>query len=211
MKRSVFSATTRADSVGVMSRAARSEPRYTSREYFDLVERGLLDADDRVELLEGVIVAMSPQSPRHASAIHRIEDVLRRALGERALVWGQSPLIAGDYSVPEPDVMVLPGSISDYEDAHPTMTLLVVEVADTSLKQDRLTKSAIYAAAGIPEYWIVNLRDDCVEVARVPAPEESRYLQNFTARRGEQIELATLPGTFVAVDALFPGHVMSTE
>jgi len=116
-----------------MSRAARSEPLYTSQEFLDLVERGVLRPEDRVELLEGVIVTVSPQSPRHAAAINRIEDALREAVGQRAVVRGQSPLVVSDHSVPEPDVMVLPGRTSDYDDAHPSIALLVVEVADRSL------------------------------------------------------------------------------
>ena len=177
---------------------------YTSQDYFDLVERGLLDPDDRVELLEGVIVTMSPQSPRHAAAIRRVEDALRRALGDRVVVSGQSPLVASEYSVPEPDVMVLAGKVADYDKSHPTKALLVVEVADTSLQQDRLTKGVVYAAAGIPEYWVVNLRDDCVEVGRTPDVETGRYAQMSTVRRGDQLELASFPGTSIVVDELLP-------
>lgn len=188
-----------------MSRAARSEPLYTSQEFLDLVERGVLRPEDRVELLEGVIVTVSPQSPRHAAAINRIEDALREAVGQRAVVRGQSPLVVSNHSVPEPDVMVLPGRTSDYDDAHPRIALLVVEVADRSLQQDRLSKRVIYATSGVPEYWLINLRDDCVEVGRAPDADAGCYLQTFTARRGEQLELAAFPGSFVAVDALLPG------
>jgi len=128
---------------------APSGSRYTRERYFALVEEGLLRADDRVELLEGMIVATSPQNPRHASATTRVYDALREALGRRAVIRVQLPLIAGAYSVPEPDVAVVPGRPADYDDAHPTTALLVVEVADSSLVEDRLTKAAIYAAADI--------------------------------------------------------------
>jgi Uma2 family endonuclease len=80
-------------------------------------------------------------------------------------------------------------------------------VSDTSLKQDRLTKRAIYAAGGIPEYWIVNLRDDCVEVRRRPEPEARGYAGITIARRGERIELVALPGVSLAVDDLLPSLV----
>lgn len=188
-----------------MAEPAFAELRYTTKQYFALVEQGVLDPDDRVELLEGVIVSMSPQSPRHASAICRTQDALRNVLGERAIVHGQLPLLIGKYSAPEPDVVVLSGTLDDYDDAHPTTALLVVEVADSSLKQDRITKGAIYAAGGIVEYWLVNLRDDCVEVSRALDPQRRGYRQTFIARRGDVIEIATFPGTKVVVNDLLPG------
>ena len=188
-----------------MAEAVKSELRYSAKQYFELVRRGVLDPDDRVELLEGVIVAMSPQSPRHASAISRVADALRDTVGKRAVLRVQTPLIAGRRSVPEPDVTLLPGTASDYDDVHPTTALLVVEVADSSLKQDRLTKCAIYAANGIPEYWLVNLRDDCIEVSRALDRQRRRFRQTLIARRGDKIEIAAFPGVSVSVDGLLPG------
>lgn len=187
-----------------MTESAPLELRYTTHQYFALVEQGVLDADDRVELLEGVIVSMSPQSPRHASAIGRVQDALQKALGDRALIRVQLPLVIGDFSAPEPDVMVLAGTVSDYDDTHPTAALLVVEVADSSLKQDRLTKAAIYAAGGIAEYWLVNLRDDCIEVSRALDPKGRRYRKTIIARTGDTIDIAAFPGTAIAVSDMLP-------
>src|SRR2546430_2137266 len=144
--------------------------RWTTEHYLRLVDEGVLGPDDKVELLEGVIVAMAPSNTRHAAGIVRLSHALFRAVGDRAVVRIQLPLIAGLYSMPEPDGAVVPGAIRDYDHEHPSTALLVVEVSDTSLKQDRLTKRAIYAAGGIPEYWIVNLRDYCVEGRRWPEP-----------------------------------------
>ena len=189
-----------------MAETAHAEPRYTAERYLALVEAGVLGPDDRVELLEGVIVAMTPQNPPHAAAIGRVDDALRAAIGSRAVVSVQVPLIVGGYSVPEPDVAVLPGKRSDYDTAHPTTALLVVEVADTSLLQDRLTKAAIYAAADIREYWLVNLRDDCVEVFRAPEPIASRYATTLVAKRGDHLEITALSGAGVAVSDLLPGR-----
>jgi Uma2 family endonuclease len=180
------------------------ETRYTVERYFELVETGVLHADDRVELLEGVIVAVSPQNPRHASATTRAHHALANALAHRAVVRVQMPLVLGSYSVPEPDVAVVPGTDADYDDAHPTTALLIVEVADSSLLQDRLTKSALYAAAGIPEYWLVNLRDDCIEVFRAPDPSTRRYAETRTRRRGEQIDLVACADAQVSVSDLLP-------
>ena len=178
--------------------------RWTTEQYLRLVDEGVLGPDDRVELLEGVIVAMAPQNEPHAAGVRRVGHALYRAVGDRAVVQIQLALVSGSHSVPEPDAAVLPGTIADYDRAHPRAALLVVEVADSSLKQDRLTKRAIYAAAGIPEYWIVSLPDDLVEVRREPEPDARRYARIMIARRGERIELAALPGVSVAVDDLLP-------
>jgi len=187
-----------------MTQTAPAEARYTSQAYFNLVETGDLHADDSVELLEGVIIAMSPKNPRHASATTRVDTALRQAVAGRAVVRVQLPMITGAYSVPEPDVAVVPGRDSDYDDAHPTAALLVVEIADSSLLQDRLTKAAIYAAAGIAQYWLVNLRDDCIEVFSAPNMGARSYAERRIARRGECLGLAALPGSSVEVDDMLP-------
>src|SRR5204862_7210636 len=105
---------------------------------------------------------------------------------------------------PEPDVVLVPGTAADYDAAHPSKALLIVEVADSSLVQDRLTKDAIYASAGIPEYWIVNLRDDRVEVFRSPEPAARTYRERGVASRVETIALLSFPDARVAVDDLLP-------
>jgi Uma2 family endonuclease len=176
----------------------------TVERYFGLVEAGVLSEDDRVELLEGVVVAMTPHNPPHATGVAKANEALLRAVGGRAHMRPQLSLVLGRHSVPEPDLAVVPGCADDYETAHPTTAWLVVEVADTSLQQDRLTKSRIYAAAGIPEYWIVNLRDSVVEVMREPDPAQARYRVVRTVGRGERIALVALPGASVAADELLP-------
>jgi Uma2 family endonuclease len=107
-------------------------------------------------------------------------------------------------SVPEPDVAVLPGRLDDYDQVHPRTALLVVEVADSSLKQDRLTKAAIYAAASVPEYWIVNIRGQQVEVHRDPHPEMRRYRTITIVPRGASITLHAFPDAVVRTDDLLP-------
>jgi Uma2 family endonuclease len=184
--------------------APPSESRLTAERYLALVEQGVLGPDDRVELIEGVIVAMAPHSMAHAAGVRRATRALIRAVGERAAVQVQLSLHVNDYSVPEPDLAVLEGTEADYDHRRPTTALLVVEVAASSLPQDRITKARLYAATGIPEYWIVNLRDDCVEVHRAPVPEDLRYAMRRLARRGETIGLERLPGAMVEVDALLP-------
>jgi len=101
-------------------------------------------------------------------------------------------------------VTIVPGDARDYEERRPDTALLVIEVADSSLKQDRLTKAAIFAAARVPECWIVNLPDDCVEVRRNPDPSNRRYLDVAVARRGDVIDPVALPAVRVPVDAVLP-------
>src|SRR5262245_56537295 len=178
--------------------------RLTSERYFALVDEGVLCPDDRVELLEGIIVAKEPQSPWHASGVRFVFDTLVAALGSRALVTQQSPFVVGRRSVPEPDVFIVPGTRQDYLRRHPGTAHLVVEVSDTSLVQDRLTKSGIYAAAGVPEYLIVSRRGDHVVVAARPLIRKRRYAVVRLARRGETITLAAFPDVALAVDDLLP-------
>lgn len=180
------------------------EGRITRERYWRLVEEGVIDPDDRVELLDGVIVAMSPQSPAHAFVISALTQFLDNLVGPKAFVRGQMPLDVGDESVPEPDLAVVPGTASDYVECHPTRALLVVEVAGRSLAADRLTKGRIYASGAVDEYWIVNLRDRCVEVHRSPVESERRFADVRVVRAGETLHLVDFPGVTLAVDDLLP-------
>ena len=178
--------------------------RWTTEQYLRLVDEGVLGPDDRVELLEGVIVSMAPSNIPHDGAVGLVSQALYRAVGTRAAVRVQLSLAVGPQSLPEPDVAVVPGDARDYDRRRPTEALLVVEVSDASLKQDRLTKAPIYAAAQVPEYWIVNLRDDCVEIRRQPEPGRRRYASVAIARRGDVIEPVAMPGVRIAVYDLLP-------
>jgi len=185
--------------------------RFSVVSYFGLLETGELTEHDRVELLEGVIVAMTPMNPPHAGSVTKVSRALLGAVGARASVRTQCPLILRPRSVPEPDVAVVAGCDDDYFNAHPEVALLVVEVADSSLPQDRLTKSRIYAQAKIPEYWIVNLRDGVLEVMRDPDPVAALYRDLRTLRSGNQIEIAALPGASIDVADLLPRILPASE
>ena len=178
--------------------------RLTVEQYFALVDQGVLEEDDNVELLEGVVVAMASENLWHANGVRLAYEALRTAVGDRAFVDQQHGFIAGSMSVPEPDVTVLPGKLTDYFTHHPSQAHLVVEVADSSLVQDRLTKAGIYAAAGIPEYWILVRRGDHVQISTNPVQGERRYGTVRIARRGETIALTALPDVSVRVDDLLP-------
>jgi Uma2 family endonuclease len=187
-----------------MATADPGEGRITRERYWQLVADGTIGPDDRVELLEGVIVAMSPQNPPHAFALGRLNRLLGAVLGAEASVRVQLPLEVGAHSTPEPDLAIVAGREEDYLTGHPTTGLLVIEVADSTLSQDRLTKGSLYAAGGIPEYWIVNLRDACIEVYRSPVASERRYAERLIARAGDLLEPLGLPGVAIAVADVLP-------
>ena len=182
----------------------RADTRVTVERYFALVGEGVLRPDDRVELLEGVVVSMSPQNAPHASGVQFAMETLLVAVGRRAVVRVQMPLMLGPYSCPEPDVAVVPGRREDYVERHPTTAHLVVEVADSSLLQDRLTKSRIYAAAGIPDYWLVNVPARQIEVFREPDVRAGRYRETSICQPDGALALTALDGVRVPARDLLP-------
>ena len=145
-------------------------------EYDRMVEMGLFE-DERVELLHGALVQMTPQGSRHAEVVRRLNRLFLPVLGGRAEICVQMPLAISEDSEPEPDFAIVPPG--DYSEAHPATALLVVEVADSSRKKDREIKSALYAAAGIPEYWLVDQVERVVEVRTRPSRGRYRSLTTF--------------------------------
>jgi Uma2 family endonuclease len=167
-------------------------------EYDRMVELGLFQ-DERIELIRGVLVKMSPQRAPHASSVEKLTELLVVRLQGRFKVRIQLPLALSDDSEPEPDVAIVP--LGDYDSEHPTTAFLVVEVADSSLKQDR-AKVAVYASAGIAEYWIVNLNARTVEV--YSSPEGDRYAEVRTLRAGDTLRPEALPEVALAVAEILP-------
>jgi len=154
--------------------------RFTRAQYEQMVQAGVFTPEDRLELLDGELIDMAPQKSRHATAIRLLEDGLRRCFTTGFDIRAQLPLALDERSEPEPDIAVVPGGPRDYRDAHPSHAVLVVEVADVSLAYDRTRKLAAYARAGIPEYWILDLNAENLEVCRRPMGEaygERRILQ----------------------------------
>jgi len=141
--------------------------RFTPDQFEQLGQMGLFD-HLRVELIGGEIVQMPPVGPEHSVGKTYTASAWQRRKQPKWHVRVDDPLRIGD-SEPVPDVVIVPGKPSDYRAQHPTTALLVIEIADTSLEYDRTEKMSLYAAAGIPEYWIVNLVERCVEVYREPA------------------------------------------
>jgi len=143
--------------------------RWSRHEYGLLIDHGLLDEDDPVELLDGLLLVKEPQHSPHRTAVLLTAKALELGFGEGWFVQTQSPIILDDRSEPEPDVCVVRGSPRDYAAAHPTRPALIVEVAQSGLLLARGRKAAAYARAGIADYWILNLGERVLEVHREPA------------------------------------------
>lgn len=179
---------------------APERPRPLTRaEYDQLVGIGAFE-DERIELLYGMLVEMSPQKPDDAFPIQLLTEWLIRHLQGRAQVRVQLPLALTDDSEPEPDIAVVaPG---DYSKEHPASALLVIEVARDSLKKDQQVKGRLYASVGVPEYWIVNLIDRVVE--RYTAPTPKGYARSERVARDGKIALVRFPDVTVSIADLLP-------
>jgi Uma2 family endonuclease len=166
---------------------------FTVAQYNRMGEAGILTEDDRVELVEGEIIEMSPIGRRHAACVGRLTNLLGRLLTDRAIVWVQNPIVLDDYSEPQPDVALLRRRDDFYEQSLPTPgdVLLIVEVSDTTLEYDRQLKVPLYARAGVAEVWIVNLIEEKVEIYSGPA--SGAYHSTKQAGRGATINS---PGVF---------------
>jgi Uma2 family endonuclease len=179
---------------------ARPAPhRFSVTLYEKMIDNGILREDDRVELIRGEIVAKMPIGKQHAACVKRLNRLFNSLLGAQAVVSVQDPIQFAD-SEPEPDIALLvpKGDYYASDKPAPADVLLIVEVADTSLEYDREAKGAVYAEAGIAEYWIVNLVDTCVEVYRQPRADGT-YADVRTVRSGDTIQLFALPSVGVAV------------
>ena len=141
-----------------------------------MVDVGILGEDDRVELIQGEIIQMSPPGRRHAAFVGSLTQLLAVSLAGRALVWVQNPVVLTIDTEPQPDLAVLRRRPVPYKEreAHAADVLLLIEVADTSLAYDRSTKLHLYAEAGIPEYWVVDCAAETVEVHSGPGPDGYR-------------------------------------
>jgi len=175
---------------------APESPRPLRRDEYDhLVALGAFEGE-RVELIRGVIVHMSPHGPAHDAPLDRLTEIFVRALGTRAKVRVQSSFVAADSSEPEPDLAVVPRQ--DYDQAHPSEAYLIVEVAGSSLRKDRGVKAVLYAESQVAEYWVVNLLDRVIEV--YDTPEQGEYRSRRSFQNGESIRLGCFSDIVVNVD-----------
>jgi Uma2 family endonuclease len=172
-------------------------------EYHRMIEAGILGEEEDVQLIDGVLVGMTPQGRLHAFVIQELNRLLVRALADEYNVLTQLPLTLGDESEPEPDLAVVRAEDARSRTRHPSTALLVIEVAGDSLRLDRESKAALYARAGVPEYWIVNLAAASVEVYRDPDPATGSFLTISQCRHGETLTALSVPGIRVDLRALF--------
>ena len=147
--------------------------RFTRLEYERLADLEFFQPDERLELIDGLLVVREPQNSGHAVGTQLVHRALDRAFGAGWNVRAQFPVALDDMSEPEPDAAVVPGDPRDYSEAHPARPVLIVEVADSRLAFDRRHKASLYARAGIADYWVVNLVDRVVEVHREPVADTS--------------------------------------
>lgn len=178
--------------------------RFSVDEYYRMAEAGILEPGERVELIDGEIVRMAAIGSRHGATVKRLIRHLVPAVGDRGLVQAQDPVRLGEFSEPEPDIAILEAREDDYATGHPGPddVILLIEVADTTAAYDREVKAPLYASAGIPEYWMVDLPADRVEVYR--QPREGSYQEVSPHPRGEVLCPTTFPELDVPVDVMLP-------
>ncbi|MYC29766.1 MAG: Uma2 family endonuclease [Chloroflexi bacterium] len=178
--------------------------KFTVEEYYRMAEVGILQPDERLELIDGEIIIMAPIGNPHATGVRRIERVFGRVLGDAVTISGQNPVLVGEHSTPQPDVAILRFREDDYSGKPPSAedVLLLVEISDTTLAYDREVKVNLYAEANIPETWIMNLVEDCIESFTGPGP--GGYSTHTIYRRGDRFSSSMLPDVEFAVDDLLP-------
>ena len=179
-----------------------AQHRFTVREYHQMGEAGIFTRDDRVELLEGKIYAMSPIGSRHAACVKRLTQLFVKKLVDQAIVSVQDPIELNDRSEPEPDLAILLPRDDFYEEQHPKPAdvLLLIEVSEVTLRFDRTVKLPLYAQNGIAEVWIIDLKKAGVEVYR--EPQDGVYGQKLTLKRGQLLTPENLPFLQLTVQEL---------
>ena len=175
---------------------------FTADEYQRMAQAGIFDEDNRIELIEGVVVKMAAIGSEHGACVARSTDAFERITVPRIIRWVQSSIRLSDGTEPQPDIALLRYRADYYRTALPVPTdvLLLLEVADTTLAYDRRVKMPLYAAAKIPEVWIANLNEQTIEVYR--QPHGDRFELVTTHRRGATLTPVSLPEFSVRVEEL---------
>jgi Uma2 family endonuclease len=195
-----------------MTIAESTEPknrRWTYDEYYQMADMGFFRGQ-RVELIDGEIVEMAPQGNFHSVAVGLCEECLRGVFIANFWVRAQLPMRFSErYSEPEPDISVVVGKPRDYLSGHPESALLIVEISETTLAYDRGRKASLYAASGIEDYWIVNLKQRQLEVRRKPVLDPSQpfgwhYGPEMVLRADESVSPLALPAVVIRVGDLLP-------
>lgn len=183
--------------------------RWTRAEYDRLIELGIFQPGDPIELIGGELMVAEPQSAEHYTAIRKCAKALEAAFGPGWEVRTEGPINLDDESEPEPDVAVVPGSLHDYSRAHPSRPVLTLEISLSSLTIDRVRKGSLYARAGLADYWVLNLVARTLEVYREPvadgeAPFGWRYARREVLAASGRVAPLEAPTASVAVADLLP-------
>ena len=183
--------------------------RFTRAEYDHLIELGVFQPEEKIELLGGELIVAEPKRAPHYTAVVKTARALEAAFGPGWYVRREGPVGLDDDSEPEPDVAVVPGTPEDYSRAHPSRPVLTVEVAESSLALDRQRKGSLYARAGLGDYWVLNLVDRVLEVYREPAADAAalfgwRYTRSEVFPADARVTPLAAPGASVVVSALLP-------
>jgi len=183
--------------------------RWTRAEYERLIELGVFQPDEPIELIGGQLMVAEPQGAGHYTAILKAARAIEVAFGPGWVVRTQGPIGLDDESEPEPDVAVVPGSLDDYRSVHPSRAVLTLEVSDSSLSIDRERKGSLYARAGLIDYWVLNLIDRVLEVYREPAADPEalygwRYARRDVLAPSGRVAPLAAPAMMVAVADLLP-------
>ena len=183
--------------------------RFTRAEYDRLIELGIFQPGEEIELIGGELIVAEPQGAPHYTAIRRTAKALEAAFGRGWEVRTEGPIALDDDSEPEPDIAVVPGNPEDYSRSHPSQPVLTVEIAESSLAVDRHHKGSLYARAGLTDYWILNLIDRVLEVYREPvadatAPFGWRYARLEVFDASARVTPLAAPAARVAVVQLLP-------
>jgi Uma2 family endonuclease len=178
--------------------------RWTVQDYHRMSQLGLLSPQERTELIAGQITLMAAKSPAHVICRHLLARSLRNQLGNQALVRTQDPLQLDNFSEPEPDLAIVRGSILDYSEHHPGPTdiLLVIEVADSTLKYDTEIKDKLYAQSGIADYWIIDLKNRQLHIFRNPTP--SGYINHLILSEPNQASPLAFPDLAIRLETVLP-------
>ena len=176
---------------------------FTVDEYHRMADAGIFGPEERVELIDGEIIQMSPIGPGHAGCVINLNRLLITRLGDRAVVSPQNPVVIRPRSEPQPDMLVLRPRDISYSRAHPTPedVLLAIEVADTTARFDRIVKARLYARSRIAEYWLIDVGGRSVEVFRSPAGDAYTDVKDLGA--GSCVAPLAFPDIELAVDDLF--------
>lgn len=176
--------------------------RFTVDDYYRMAAAGILASTDRVELIEGEIVEMSPIGDRHAMSVNRATMIFARGLGDRVVVSVQNAAHMDRYNEPQPDVVLIRPREGFYGTGHPNPedVVLLLEVSETTLRFDRTVKLPVYARNGIQEVWIVDLKNEAIHVHREPKAKAYSWIE--TRKRNESISPQAFPDFTIKVDDL---------